>query len=526
MVLQFIAPRLRSRPAVPVAAAITALLVAAAAALLFARPAGATARPTGDAAPVGLAADAAQATQQGLTPQQIHSAYALPLRGARSQTIAVVSAYDDPYIESDLSAYDKRFRLPACTEKSGCLRRLNQSGKASPLPVKDVTGGIWITESSLGTEVAHAVCESCKLMLVEATTDLKFDFAAAVNAAANAGATVIVTAFTPPEDIGDGQYLLDFSHRHAAVVSASGDPIGGPWGYTGSPDFPSSLPNVIAVGGTSLRVAKNGGYGGERAWEGAVSGCSLYQPAPLWQARIAHASACGSQRAVADISAAADPGAIVHITGSGQPGGPWYVAQGTSFAAPIIAGVIGLAGSMGSGEAQMLYARELTDPGAFHDVRMGANSATCKGAPICAAGRGWDGPTGLGTPNGLAAFLPSGGALDPRHARLTLASRSLRIGSNWQLRLGLDNGNPFAISGSLVLRRALRGHGALRTVVLASRSFTRGPLASGPALLTVAPRYRALVKRLGQLTASARVRIRGPVGRELTVTKPVLLSAP
>src|SRR5262249_52252495 len=41
------------------------------------------------------------------------------------------------------------------------------------------------------------------------------------------------------------------------------------------------------------------------------------------------------------------------------------------------------------------------------DVTSGSNG-TC-GAPICTAGAGWDGPTGLGTPNGTAAFTNGGG---------------------------------------------------------------------------------------------------------------------
>jgi hypothetical protein len=161
-------------------------------------------------------------------------------------------------------------------------------------------------------------------------------------------------------------------------------------------------------------------------------------------------------------------------------------------------------------------------------MRTPAASTTCFATSLL--GR-WQAATAsrsarLGTPYGLGAFLRSGGALDPRHRHVTVVAPGgrLRIGSNWKARLRLNNGNPFAISGSLVLGRALRAHGALRT--LARTSVTRGPLAGAPVVLTVPARYRALLKGLGELTAYVRLRIRGSAGRELTITERVRLTAP
>ena len=123
------------------------------------------------AAPLHPGAHAARAPQ-ALSPSVIHGVYALPARGARGQTIAVVSAFDDPHLQADLSAYDRRFGLPPCTFQNKCLRKLNESGKPSPLPGTDATGGTWITESALGTEIAHGVCQSCSVLLVEASDEL------------------------------------------------------------------------------------------------------------------------------------------------------------------------------------------------------------------------------------------------------------------------------------------------------------------------------------------------------------------
>jgi hypothetical protein len=479
---------------------------------------------SGQHAPLSLVAHAAS-SPQALTPAIIHAAYSLPTTGARGQVIAIVSAYDAPSIQKDLNAYDKRFGLPACTAANKCLRKLNEQGQPSPLPPAD-TSGTWVTESSLGTETAHGVCQSCRILLVEANTSEKPDFAKAVVAAAHAGATVIVTTFTPPEDLTDSAYLFDFSSSRAVVVAAVGDPIAPPFGYTGSLNFPASLPNVLAVGGTQLSVGAGGAYA-EQAWRGTVTGCSFFEPAPMWQARIAAASSCGSKRANADLSAVADPGAIVHVSGVPTPGGPWYTATGTSLAAPIIGGVIGLAGSLGSNEASTLYARELSDPGAFHDIRTGANASPCMSA-ICKAVAGWDGPTGLGTPNGLAAFLPSGGALDSRHPRLVLAAPQgqLHVGGAGTTRLQVTNNNPFAVSGQLVLRGKFKVGGSLRPLVLASEKLKLGPLAGASEKLTLAARYRNLLKGLGPVAVYAEVRVSGPAGRSVTVSKRILLSAP
>ena len=523
--------RVRVRPAAALlAAAVTTLLAGASVAqpASAARSSPVLGAGTGlaPAAPVTLAARAAEATQ-GLAPGQIHAAYGLPARGARGQTIAVISAYDDPYAQADLNAYDKRFALPPCTRQNRCLRKLNENGRSSPLPSTDPSGGTWITESALGIEVAHGVCQSCAILLFEASTATKPDFSQAVNAAAAAGATVIVTMFTPPEDIGDSMYASDYAHPRAAVVAAAGDSIFGNWGYTGAVNFPSSLPNVLAVGGTDLRIGKAGGYGGERVWEGTVSGCSLYQPGPSWQAAAAAAVDCSSRRAVADVSAMADPGAVVRITGAGIPGGPWYTANGTSVAAPIIAGVIGLAGSAGSREDQMLYERARTEPRAFHDITTGANAPVCLN-PICKAARGYDGPTGLGTPFGLAAFLPSGGAIAPGRPQVTISAPGNRLqpGPRWFLHLHVNNGNPFALTGQLVVRRTLRVGRQLVLVRFATAALNIGPLGDVIESVAIVHPARGLLKRLGSLIAYVELRVRGPAGRTVTVTRKLKLYAP
>jgi hypothetical protein len=508
----------------PSARRLGALLIVAMTFAVAAPVAGAASHsPSRLAAPAPLAR-AAAFDAYSLSPADFHSIYALPKTGAAHQTIAIVSAFDDPEVQSDLNAYTKAFKIPACTMSDGCFRELNQSGAASPLPAPDPTGGTWLTESSVGTEVARGVCESCSIMLVEADAPTKYDLSTAVDAAARAGATVVVTAFSLAEEPTDSQYLPEYSHPGTVVVSASGDQ-----GYNGAPYFPASLPDVIAVGGTQLNRRANGAYQNETAWSQTTSGCSLANPAPPWQASLAASVGCGSQRAVADLAAVAQPGALVHVQGVGSPcGSSLCEADGTSVSAPIIAGVIGLAGGLGSSEARLLYQHAHSDPGAFHDVTSGSTS-NCDGHAICSARRGYDGPTGLGTPDGLGAFLASGGAIDRRHPALAVsAPRSgVRISSRWLIRVGLRNANPFAVGGSIAVTRRLRLGRALRTVTFAGAGFKLAPLAGATATLTIAHGYRQALKQAGSLLVWVSLRgVHGPAGAKVTVSKSLRLYAP
>ena len=124
----------------------------------------------------------------GLRPQDLRSAYALPAMAPSAQTIAVIDAYNDPEAETDLGIYDEEFGLSTCTTANGCFSKLNQEGKASPLPA---TEGGWSLEISLDIEVAHAVCPNCRILLVEAKTSSYANLEAAEDAAAASGATEI-----------------------------------------------------------------------------------------------------------------------------------------------------------------------------------------------------------------------------------------------------------------------------------------------------------------------------------------------
>lgn len=345
----------------------------------------------------------------GLRPQDLHNAYSLPTESVSSsvQTIALVDAYNDPTAEADLAVYDKEFKLPACTSANGCFRKIDQEGKTSPLPA---TEGGWATEISLDVQMAHAICQTCHLLLVEADNSSFSALGAAVDAAVKAGATEISNSYGGAEEPNDVDYNSPYNHPGIVITVSSGDCayFNEACGGRETANFPASSPDVVAVGGTSLN--DNSGSWSSTVWDDGGSGCSTVFTAPLWQSEVAYFSEteCGSGRSVADVAANADPytGVDVYDTtpNGGNPTG-WGVWGGTSEASPIVAAEFGLAGGAHGVQypAQTLYAN-IGDASDLYDVTSGSNGS-CSGATACKARSGYDGPTGVGSPVGLGAFF-------------------------------------------------------------------------------------------------------------------------
>jgi hypothetical protein len=429
-----------------------------------------------------------------LTPGELRSAYNLPVepeQGSTTQTIALVDAYNDPGAEADLEVYDHlpAIKLAECNGNDGCFRKVNQNGETAaegangtPFPkstaelkerketcektkqeaacveVEDATG--WAVEISTDLDVAHSVCQSCHILLVEASSSSYNDLEAAEERAFKLGATEISnswggseppfdsSAFNDPGTVitaaaGDDGYL---NWTEAAEAAANHEEY-----YVGA-DYPASSPHVVAVGGTELTVFKEGARAGARksetVWnedpdpeggnEGAGGGgCSTQFAAPSWQLAVPDWASVGcgtgaeAKRAVADVAADADPYSGVLVYDSEESTEYFLEIGGTSVASPIIASVFALAGGANGVPypAQTLYSR-LGSPAGFpslYDVTEGGNgkcdgaypAGGCSGSMsplspfdcgrgvlICNAAPSYDGPTGVGTPDGVVAFEP------------------------------------------------------------------------------------------------------------------------
>ncbi|HMD56975.1 MAG TPA: PKD domain-containing protein [Solirubrobacteraceae bacterium] len=411
---------------------------------------------------------------EGFTPADLASAYGFSPAGGAGQTVALIDAYDDPKIEEGLAKFDTEYKLGECTKADSCFRKVNEEGseEVENLPPKDEEG--WSEEISLDVETVRAVCNGCKILLVEATSSAYHDLAKAANEAAALGATEISNSYGGPE-IGlvyEEAAYNEAAYRHPGIVvtAATGDYGYDDWNYLlfpfelepfelpDMPNAPASLPSVVSVGGTSLHLNGSGTREEETVWNddgpyppkefpaGYVdgSGCSTLFPAQPWQSSAAGwaSTGCGGKRLSADVSADADPATGFDVYDNynfctKEPEckkiresfekHPWETFGGTSLSAPIIAGLYALAGGANGlpYPALALYGR-LGDAAALYDVTQGgdgicaaqpklacgepnvASGATldCEGTSSCDARVGLDGPTGVGTPNGISAFQP------------------------------------------------------------------------------------------------------------------------
>ena len=335
-------------------------------------------------------------SRQGYYPCDLQSAYNLAASSAANggtQTVAIVDAYDDPTAESDLAVYRSTFGLPACTSGNGCFKKRAQDGSTN-YPIPD-SG--WAGEISLDLDMVSAICPNCHILLVESATSSGTDMFAAEKEAAVLGGTEISNSWGLTEGPGIGGAEVNFNHPGIPITASTGDA-----GYAGGVSYPASSQYVTAVGGTSLVAAANSRGWSETAWSGGGSGCSAFITKPLWQKD----TGC-TKRMVADVSAVADPNTAVWVYDTYQDSA-WLRVGGTSASAPIIASVYAIAGN---GATVVYGSYPYLNTGSLYDIVSGTNDPTdptCGGGSpyFCNAQAGYDGPTGLGTPNGATgAFI-------------------------------------------------------------------------------------------------------------------------
>lgn len=336
---------------------------------------------------------AISSTPSGYGPVDLQTAYNLTNLSATAgsgQTVAIVDAGGDITAASDLATYRTTYGLSPAN-----LRIVNQTGGSTLPPSQG-----WEDEISLDLDMVSAIAPNAKLLLVEGNTASFTDLGTAVNTAVAMGATQVSNSYGADEVYG-APYSSYYNHPGVAITASTGDGAFGCSDYW-QPCFPASAQTVEAVGGTSLtsvspRIESVWGPAASNPYWGTGSGCSQQFAKPSWQADTGCA-----MRSVGDVSADADPytGVAVMLQGS------WYIYGGTSASSPIIASVDALLGS--SASSASFYYRNASR---LNDVTSGSNDLP--GSPcmatfpyLCTAGLGYDGPTGVGTPNGAALVQP------------------------------------------------------------------------------------------------------------------------
>jgi subtilase family serine protease len=410
----------------------------------------------------------------GYTPADLALLYGYnPKVNRTNQTVGIVDWYDDPHIASDLNTFDKHYGLH--TETATSFRKVDQHGAKSPLP-SSARGKGTADEISLDVDAVRGVCHTCKILLVEANGPTTVDLATAENTAARLGATEITNSFGGPEGKEPKGVLAAFNHPGVAITVSTGDDGWFGWDFANNAkppnvsenaaEFPSTDPDVVAVGGTGF-TDKNG-VSSQYVWnnngaddktglkrgeaQGAGGGgCSQVFAATTWQSAFPGytATGCGGARLAADVSALADP-ATGYDEYNTWGGNGWVTVGGTSLASPIVAAMFALAGGSGGAAypSMSIYENASLHPTSLTDITKGGNGF-CAGSTTTACGNviftgtnesthnpnalgagnldcsfprnntdavsppldsecnavtGFDGPSGVGTPKGVGLF--------------------------------------------------------------------------------------------------------------------------
>ena len=319
----------------------------------------------------------------GLGPADFQARYHLPSSTKGSgQIVAIVDAYDNPNVASDLAVYRSNYGLPTAN-----FTKYNQTGQTSNYPQGNAG---WGTEIDLDVDMVSASCPNCTIYLIEANSNSSSDLYAAEKEAVTLGAKVISNSWGGGGGGGSGNA---FNTAGIVYLASSGD------GGYGEQD-PADYQNVLSIGGTVLQ--KSGSGYTEMVWRDSGGGCSVVSK-PSWQ----HDPSC-AKRTGNDISAVAF--GVAEYDTYGQHG--WIEEGGTSVSSPLLAGVYGLAANYAkhtSGKPIWTLKKKKLKKD-FNIITNGTNGCpgSITGSYLCTAGTNqfgqYSGPAGWGTPYGIGAF--------------------------------------------------------------------------------------------------------------------------
>ncbi|WP_165072518.1 S53 family peptidase [Paludisphaera rhizosphaerae] len=275
----------------------------------------------------------------GFTPSQIQTAYglsdvALPTSSGGTvvgdgsgQTIAIIGAFHNPTIQSDLDVFDSEYGLPHTTVT---VVNLGTSE----------THSTWASESAMDVQWAHALAPGASIVLIEAASDGADDVLKAVDVARNLpGVSVVSMSFGFTETAGqhafDGYFTTPAGHTGVTFIAASGD-----HGPQGGAMYPASSPNVLGVGGTTLTLDAAGDVLSEGLWSLSASGPGRYASRPSYQTSFQQ----GARRTTPDVVFLGDPntGVASFYTDPETGQATWRIVAGTSLGAPAWAAIVAM----------------------------------------------------------------------------------------------------------------------------------------------------------------------------------------
>ena len=416
------------------------------------------------------------------SPAQIRAAYglpALPAIGATlsatqtaqlgaGQTIYIVDAMHDPNVVAELAAFNQKFGLPTCTTKaisataslplaaasaSACefsvVYNTASGGMTSAAPAYDAG---WATEITLDVQWAHATAPLARIVLIEAPDASINSLLGAIKLANAMGPGIVSMSFGATEGSWTASVNSVFTASNMTYLAATGD-------SGAAVSWPSVSPNVVAVGGTTLTYSGTGTRS-EITWSGTGGGTSAYTATPSYQTNAVPGMGTVAGRTVADVAFNADPstGQYVATQTPGSATVTWISAGGTSLSTPQWAGLVAVVNAQRARAAKavlgtphtVLYGSIATVPGtyasAFADITKGSHG-TCG---TCAAGIGYDRPTGLGTPNVAGLLTALTGTSTATPPVVASASISGKVGTALSFQTTVTASNPvtYALSGA------------------------------------------------------------------------------
>lgn len=317
-------------------------------------------------------------------PSQIFKAYDFDDRyQGKGQTIALVVAYGNPNILDDLDIFNRRFGIPKAR-----ISIIYPQGRPTDTNLN------WVLETSLDVEWSHALAPLAEILLVVAKDQSADNLFDAANFAVQSGASIVSMSFGFDESLDQLQYDKVFEQSGVVFLAASGDI--GLFGY------PSSSPNVIGVGGTSLQLDPCGNrIKDEIGWFGSAGGISNFEQKPPWEYINSNAVPKTAMRTIPDVSFYADifPGINVYASINEDPRDNWFTVSGTSIGSPCWAAIFACA----IPENRRLY----NAPALMYEIAGGCNytnkykafiDVTNGNTMYYGALVGYDYVTGLGSP--------------------------------------------------------------------------------------------------------------------------------
>jgi len=432
--------------------------------------------------------------------------------GTGQSIVVVGQSAIDP---ADITGFRTRYNLPSLN-----LQVIRNPNSSDPGTTDS------LVEADIDLEWAGAVARNATLIYVYGTSAS----AAAFYSIDQNLAPVVTESFGNCEALRTSQ--MSSYRTEAQKASALGITWLASTGDTGAADcdydgnlaiqglavnFPASIPEVTAVGGTEFNEAggrywnsTNGPNGGsalsyipEMAWNDSAAsvaagkglaaaggGASIFYPKPAWQTGLGVPS--DGARDLPDVSLSAsnwnDPYEVV-------TGGQLARYGGTSVSAPAFAGIVALLNNYlvannlqskpGVGNINpTLYRLAVSAPSAFHDTTVGNNIVPCgQGTPNCTAGQlgysagvGYDLATGLGSVDAynLVTAWPTTPAIGTTTSVTANPTGILTTGSTTltaTVTAGSGSATPtgsvsFAVGGTVLGTVDLSGFGATATASL------------------------------------------------------------